>query len=182
MGFDGSDVRGRSAPGWHRWSAKGAQDVLECRGEQFVRGFTRWPRREASAAQLLRCSSVNLRVCRGRSRGRHHGVPGAETSWCRFRISNFRKRPHKARAGQRWSDGAARRQAALEIWGASQRHPLRDWGAAADRLWTIWIFDDGTTLAAVVRQPSCRRRFRRSRRTLVGIPPSSEHERELPTV
>ena len=29
----------RRAPAWRRWSAEGAQDVLERRGEQFVGGF-----------------------------------------------------------------------------------------------------------------------------------------------
>ena len=159
MGFDGSDVRGEICAG------VAAVERRRCAGRarasrRAVRArLHRWPRREASAAQLLRCSSVKRHVGEEvgggtmKSRGRrHHGAGSAS------QISGSGRT--KARARQCWSGGALRRQAdTLETWGASQRHPLRACGAAADRL-PIWILDDGTTLAPVIRQPSCRRRFR----------------------
>jgi hypothetical protein len=56
------------------------------------------------------CGAARLSVCSGRSRGRHHEVSGAKTSWCRFRSSISRARAERTRG---WStfdlSGAVRR-------------------------------------------------------------------------
>ena len=113
------------------------------------------------------CVRVGAGICRQR-RSRGSLCPEAEVS------GSGRT---KARARQRWSDGAVRRQAdTLETWGASQRHPLRACGAAADRL-PIWILDDGTTLATA----NCvTKRQRPCVRWTMVIPSAAHRDHESP--